>query len=143
METMPIIIERTFNAPIEKVWQALTDRVQMEQWYFKLEEFKPEVGFEFRFSGGPEDRSYLHICVITDVIPGEKLTHSWKYDGYTGQSYVSWELFDKGDKTTVVLTHTGLETFPNEPDFAKANFEMGWTHIVGTSLKNYLEKEEE
>ena len=141
MESTPFVIERTFNAPAESVWEAITDRDKMEQWYFKLEEFKPEVCFEFHFSGGPEDRSYLHICVITEVIPCKKLTHSWRYEGYTGETYVTWELFDQGDKTTVVLTHTGLETFPSEPDFAKANFEMGWTHIVGTSLKEFVEKD--
>jgi len=140
METEPFVIERTYNAPAEKVWQAITDRDKMEQWYFKLDAFKPEVGFEFRFSGGPEDRSYLHICVVTEVITGKKLTHSWRYDGHAGQSYVTWELFPDGDQTKVRLTHTGLETFPKDPDFARTNFAMGWTYIVGTSLAEYLEK---
>jgi uncharacterized protein YndB with AHSA1/START domain len=140
METQPFVIERTYNASAEKVWQAITDRDKMQQWYFKLEEFKPEIGFEFRFSGGPPEKSYLHICVVTEVVPGKKLTHTWRYDGYAGQSYVTWELFGEGDKTRVKLTHTGLETFPKEPDFAKENFVMGWTQIVGTSLKEYLEK---
>ncbi|MDR3695894.1 SRPBCC domain-containing protein [Mucilaginibacter sp.] len=141
MESELFIIERTFNAPAEKVWQAITHRDKMEQWYFKLEEFRPEVGFEFRFSGGPEDRSYLHICVVTEVVPGEKLKHSWRYDGYAGLSYITWELFPDGDKTKVRLTHTGLETFPKDPDFERTNFATGWTHIVGTSLAEYLKKE--
>jgi len=140
METEPFVIERTYNAPAEKVWQAITDRDKMEQWYFKLEEFKPEVGFEFRFTGGPPEKSYLHICVVTEVVPGKKLSHTWRYDGYAGQSYVTWELFDEKGKTRVKLTHAGLETFPKEPDFAKNNFVMGWTQIVGTSLAEYVEK---
>jgi uncharacterized protein YndB with AHSA1/START domain len=140
METEPFVIERTYNAPAEKVWSAITDRAQMEQWYFKLEAFKPEVGFEFRFTGGTKEKSFLHICKITDVIPGKKLTHTWQYEGYPGQTYVTWELFDEGDKTKVKLTHTGLETLPKSPDFAKENFAMGWTQFVGTSLKDYVEK---
>jgi len=44
-----VVIERTFNAPVERVWKALTDVEQMRQWYFDLKEFKPEVGFEFQF----------------------------------------------------------------------------------------------
>jgi len=140
MQTEPFVIERTYNVPAEKVWQAITDRDKMEQWYFKLEEFKPEVGFEFRFEGGPPEKSYLHICVVTEVIPGKKLTHTWRYDGYSGQSFVTWELLEEGDKTAVKLTHAGLETFPKEPDFAPENFAAGWTHIVRTSLAEYLEK---
>ena len=140
MEAAPFVIERTYNAPADKVWQAITDKDKMKQWYFDLEAFKPEVGFEFRFYGGSKEKSYLHICKITEVIPGEKLTYSWQYDGYPGESFVTFELFAEGDKTRLKLTHTGLETFPAEKDFARGSFAKGWTHIVGKLLPEYLEK---
>ena len=139
MKTEPFVIERTFNASIEKVWNAITDRAEMKKWYFDLKEFKPEVGFEFRFDGGEDDRVYHHICKITEVVPGKKLTHSWRYDGYDGISFVTFELFEEGKQTRVKLTHVGLETFPQNSDFAKQNFVDGWTHIVGTSLKQFVE----
>ncbi len=44
-----IIMERTLDAPVAKVWKALTDVDQMREWYFDLKEFKPEIGFEFEF----------------------------------------------------------------------------------------------
>jgi len=141
MSNEPFVIERTFDAPADKVWQAITDKNQMKQWYFDLAEFNPEVGFEFRFWGGTKNRQFLHICVITEVIPGKKLKHSWRYDGYEGESLVTFELFDEGDKTRLRLTHEGLETFPADPDFAKENFVAGWTHIIGTSLAEYLAKQ--
>jgi uncharacterized protein YndB with AHSA1/START domain len=106
-----------------------------------LAEFKPEIGFEFQFYGGTEEKSYLHLCKITDVVPNKKLTYSWKYDGFAGESFVTFELFPEGDKTRLRLTHEGLETFPADvPDLARKNFEQGWTEIIGTSLKEYLEK---
>jgi hypothetical protein len=37
------------------------------------------------------------------------------------------------------LSHAGLESFPPLADFAKDNFREGWTHILNTSLLNYLE----
>jgi len=137
-----IIIERSFDSPAIKIWKAITNRDQMAKWYFDLKEFKSEVGFEFRFSGGPSpDRQYLHVCVITEVEYCKKLTYSWRYDGYEGISYVTFELFAGGEnQTRVKLTHTGLETFPaSKPDFAKHNFVAGWTDIIGRSLKGYLE----
>ena len=140
METAPFVIERTYNATADRVWQAITDRDKMEQWYFKLKEFKPEVGFEFEFEGGPPEKTFLHLCKVTEVIPGKKLTHSWRYDGYEGNSFVTWEVFDEGEKTRVKLTHAGLETFPAIPEFAKENFVMGWTDILGRMLKEYVEK---
>lgn len=140
MKTGPVIIEQTFNAPIAKVWKTVTNKDDMKKWYFDLPEFNPEVGFEFTFTGGKDGRDYLHICKITEVIPCKKLKHSWKYDGYEGLSYVSFELFDEGAITKLKLTHEGLETFPqNNPDFAKQNFEDGWNSIIGKSLKAYIE----
>jgi uncharacterized protein YndB with AHSA1/START domain len=141
MKTEPFTIERTYNAPAEKVWQAITDNEKMKQWYFTLAEFKPEVGFEFRFDGGSKEMQYHHICRITEVVPGKKLTHSWQYEGYPGESFVTFELFPEGDKTRLKLTHAGLETFPQvTKDFSIESFSKGWTHIIGTSLASYLEE---
>ena len=138
----PFVIERTYNAPVKKVWEAITDKSKMKEWYFDIAEFKPEVGFEFQFTGGNEGRTYLHLCKILEVQEYKKLKHSWRYDGYEGNSFVTWELFDEGEKTRVKLTHEGLETFPiNNPDLAKNNFVMGWTEITGTLLPNYLQQD--
>ena len=139
MKTEPFIIERTYNAPVEKVWHAITDRDAMKKWYFDIAEFKPEVGFEFSFTASDKGKTFLHLCKVTEVEPGKKITYSWRYDGEPGNSFVTWELFDEGDKTRLTLTHAGLETFPPKPEYAKTNFEKGWTHIIGTSLKAFFE----
>jgi uncharacterized protein YndB with AHSA1/START domain len=140
MTSYPIVVEQTYNAPVTKVWKALTDKEQMKQWYFDLAAFKPEVGFEFSFTGGTEERSYVHLCKITEVELERKLTHTWVYEGFEGTSYVTWELAAVGEKTSIKLTHTGLETFPQDnKDFARENFVGGWNHIVGISLKEFVE----
>ena len=57
-----------------------------------------------------------------------------------GNSFVTFEVFAEGDKTKLQLTHKGVETFPaSNRDFAKENFVAGWEHIVGISLKEFLE----
>ncbi len=139
MSTQPIVIERTFNVSPTRLWQALTDSEQMKQWYFDLPGFKAEPGYEFSFYGGHEEKKFLHLCKVIEVIPEKKLTHSWRYDGYPGDSIVSFELFPEGGATRLRLTHTGLETFGDNPDFAKSNFVEGWTSIVGRRLQKYLE----
>ncbi len=141
MDKIPFTIERTFDAPVEKIWQAITDKDAMKKWYFDLKEFKPEVGFEFQFYGeGKKGEQYLHLCKITEVIPLRKLTHTWSYDKYQGLSYLTFELFAEGNKTRLKLTHAGLETFPvNNPDFARESFAEGWTYIINTSLTQYLQ----
>lgn len=135
----PLIVESTYNAASNEVWQAITDRKDMKNWYFDVPEFTPEVGTEFTFKGENEGRVYIHHCKVIEVIPGRRLTHSWAYEGYEGMSYVTFELTPEGDQTKIRLIHEGLETFPPLPDFARNNFKEGWTMIIGTLLKNYVE----
>ena len=144
MKDQPIVIEQLFNAPPATVWKAITDKSEMKKWYFDLAEFKAEVGFKFQFPGGPENgKQYLHLCEITDVIPEKKLTYSWRYDGYAGISFVTFDLSALGSKTLLTLTHKGIGTFPeNNPDFAIGNFTAGWDAIIHISLKKYLESSE-
>ncbi|MEQ8413396.1 MAG: SRPBCC domain-containing protein [Imperialibacter sp.] len=140
MAKTPFTIEKTYKAPTKKVWEAITDKDKMKVWYFNLAEFKAEVGFEFQFKGGPPEKQYLHICEVTEVIKEKKLTHSWRYDGEPGISYVTWELFDQGSSTLLRLTHSNLESFNSgNPDLVPENFAAGWTDIVGRSLREYLE----
>lgn len=144
MENQIIILERLFSSPVAKVWRAITDKNEMKNWYFDLAEFKAEVGFKFQFTGGPSpEKQYLHLCEITEVVYEKRLTYSWRYDGYPGNSSVTFELFGQGKQTLLKLTHVGLNTFPKEnADFAVKNFEEGWNEIINTSLKNYLEKKD-
>jgi uncharacterized protein YndB with AHSA1/START domain len=144
MNYQPIVLEKTFNAPVRRVWQAITDKDEMKKWYFDLAEFKAEPGFKFQFTAGEKGgKQFLHLCEVTEVVPQKKLTYSWRYDGFAGNSFVTFELFEQDDKTLLRLTHEGLETFPNETsDFAKENFVKGWNHIINTSLKEYLETDQ-
>src|SRR5213593_1963359 len=113
METQPIIIERIYDAPVEKVWKAITDRDEMKKWYFDIKAFEPKPGFEFEFTGGDkEGTQYLHLCKVVEAVPNKKLSYTWRYKGYEGESKVTFDLVAEGNKTKVKLTHEGLETFP-------------------------------
>ncbi len=99
-----VVIERTFNAPVERVWKALTDVDEMRQWYFDVKEFRPEVGSEFEFVVEHEGMTYHHLCRVTEVIPQKKVAYTWRYKGHEGDSLVTFELFADGDKTRLKLT---------------------------------------
>ena len=141
-KTQPYSIERTYNAPVSKVWKAITDKNDMKQWYFDLAEFKAEPGFQFSFSGqGRKGEQYLHLCEVKEVVFEKKLSYSWTYKDQPGYSVVTFELFEEGDKTRVKLTHEGIESFAsNNPDFAKESFMAGWNEIIGKLLKEFVEK---
>jgi uncharacterized protein YndB with AHSA1/START domain len=142
MKTEAFVIEKTFDAPVERVWKAITDKKEMKHWYFDLVEFEPQVGFEFQFEGkGKKGEEYIHLCKITEVLTLQKLSYSWSYKDVKGMSLVTFELFPDGNKTNLKLTHAGLETFPiGNPDFARESFAGGWSHIIGINLQNFLKK---
>ncbi len=141
MKTEPLVAERVYDVPVNMVWQALTDKTQMKAWYFDVDDFKPEQGFTFHFWGEDKGVRFEHECIVTEAVFESKLAHSWRYKDYPGNSLVTIDLFDEGHKTRVCLTHTGLESFPQDnPSFARENFSKGWNYILGTSLKDYLEK---
>jgi uncharacterized protein YndB with AHSA1/START domain len=137
----PIVVEHLVAATADRVWNAYTDPAQMKQWYFDVPGFRPEPGFEFSFSGGPEEGpKFVHLCRITEAIPGKKLSHTWRYEGYPGDSLVTFEFMEEGENTRVRVTHTGLETIaPHHPAFAVNNFQQGWTAIVTQNLPAFTE----
>ena len=136
----PIMIERIYNAPVARVWKALTDVDQMREWYFDLKEFKAQVGFEFEFVVEHEGNTYHHLCRVTEVIPEKKLAYTWRYKGEPGDSLVTYELWPDGDRTRFKLTHSGTETFPKTPAYARKNFEEGWKTAIGSELRQFVEK---
>ena len=142
MNSEPIIVERTLNAPINKVWEAISDKETMKKWYFDFQEYKPEVGCEFYFVAGDDTRQFKHLCKLIELQEGCKISYSWRYEGYTGNSSVTFELFAEGEKTKLVLTHSGLESFPADaPELGRKNFEGGWDHIINVGLPGFVEKQ--
>jgi uncharacterized protein YndB with AHSA1/START domain len=134
-----VVVERVLDAPVAKVWKALTDVDQMRHWYFDLKEFKPQVSFEFEFIVEHEGNAYHHLCKITEVIPPRKIAYTWRYKGAAGDSLVTFELSPEGSKTRLKVTHTGIETFPKTQAYSRKNFESGWTAIA-TELEQFLGK---
>jgi uncharacterized protein YndB with AHSA1/START domain len=135
-----VVVERVLSASVARVWKALTEVDQMREWYFDLKEFKPAVGFEFDFVVEHEGNSYHHLCRITEIVPDKKIAYTWRYKGEPGDSLVTIELFPERNMTRLRLTHEGLETFPKTPAYARKNFEAGWTAIIGTELKKFVEE---
>lgn len=141
MSHQNVIVERVFDADITLVWKAITEKEMMKQWYIDLKEFKAIVGFKYEFMAGEEGgKQWKHLCEITEVVPERKLTYSWKYEGYGGNSFVMFELFEETNGTRLKLTHSGIATFPDIPELAIHNFEQGWNQVINVSLKEFLEK---
>jgi len=138
-----IKIERVFDAPVEKVWEALTNENKMKQWYFPDIEFKPIVGHVTEFNVHHDGKDFFHIWKVTEVKPVEKIAYEWHYRGYPGNSLLSFSLENiQDEKTRVTLLHEHLESFlPDQnPNLSSDNFTEGWTNFIDSRLRDFLER---
>jgi len=136
----PIIVEQVFNRSVAAVWQAITNVDQMTQWFFKeIPEFKPIVGFKTQFNIQTPYRDFLHLWTITEVIPLQKIVCNWKYEGYDGDSYVTFELSEAQDQTKLVLSTKVVEDFDDTIDeFKRSSGVAGWNYFIKERLKDFL-----
>lgn len=121
--------EKDYTAPIVLVWQAITDRAMMKEWYFNFaEDFKLETGAVFEWKAGePGGKQWLHRAKMLEIIANEKLVHTWEYPDYSGSSTLSWNLLKVDEDTTkVILIHEFTIPFDsNIAELKKENFEIG------------------
>ncbi|MGU3377569.1 SRPBCC family protein [Chryseobacterium sp. M5A1_1a] len=137
----PITVQYKINAPIEKVWKALIDQNEMKSWYFDIQDFELEVGKIFNFYEPGGENKYHHQCEILEIIPNQKLKHTWTYPDFSElKTIVTWDLRSEENGTLVKLTHEEIENFRDLGDgFSRTSFIGGWNAIIGQSLKGYLE----
>lgn len=137
-----VVFKQKVSASAEKVWSALTDKLQMKEWYFVIPDFELGVHKEFNFFEPGAENKYHHHCEILEIIPHQKLKHTWTYPELSKEkTIVKWELEGEDDGTVVKLTHKGLENLAHlGNDFQKESFTNGWTEIIGKNLKEFVEK---
>ena len=114
----------------------------MKKWYFDIAEFEPVVGFEFEFTAGDDNKLYVYLCKVTEVVTDKKLCYTWRYEELPDiVTLVTFELFAEGGQTRVKLTHEGVDQFPaDNTAYARKNFVSGWDEIIGTNLKKFAEQ---
>ena len=139
---MVIKIEILLNANVEDVWAAITNLDEMKHWYFEnIPAFKAEVGFTTLFNIESNGKSFTHIWEITEVKAKKEIKYNWSYKEYQGIGSVSFQLASQGEKTLLILTNEGLESFPqNIPEFTRESCIAGWEFFIKENLPKYLEK---
>jgi uncharacterized protein YndB with AHSA1/START domain len=145
-----IQLERTLDAPVDKVWRYLTEAELRREWFMGGTDARPESEFELLVDHDnlsdddvPYPESYAASKGATwseKVIrfePPRLLTTTFQ-DGKNGT--VTYELFAEGDRTRLVLTHSGITSGTGAQDFGS-----GWNShltvlqekLAGRSVPNF------
>ncbi|NER15027.1 SRPBCC domain-containing protein [Leptobacterium flavescens] len=137
----PVIVEQVFKISIDELWDSITQLPLMKQWFFEnIEEFEAEVGFSTRFNVHSEGRDFLHLWEITEADAPRKIVYNWKYEGYEGDSFVSFELFEQKGGSKLRLTHRVTQDFTSDvPEFNRDSCLNGWKYFISGNLKDFLE----
>ena len=117
------------KAPIDKVWQALTDPKIIEKWGGGPVKMSDHAGAKFSLWGGD-----IH-GTNTKVINNKLLEQDW-FSGskWEKPSKVSFHLKQEDDVTEIELTHTDI------PGEDAKDIAQGWKDYYLGPLKNLLEQ---
>lgn len=132
----------TVDAPIAKVWDALTNPEVIKQFMFGTETVSEwKEGSPIVWKGMWEGKSYEDKGVILKIEPQRMLQYS-HFSPLSGapdvpENYhtLTYELSKKGDKTLVVLSQDN-----NSTEEAREHSQKMWEMML-VSLKNVLEEQ--
>jgi uncharacterized protein YndB with AHSA1/START domain len=117
------------NAPIEKVWNAVSTAEGIAAWFMPpSSDFKPEIGCEFHLESGQFGQS---PCKVTEVDPPNRLSFNWAKD-WT----LTFELKElEGGKTEFTLIHGGWDAdkvteFGQTHTQVREHMAGGWVGIM-------------
>jgi uncharacterized protein YndB with AHSA1/START domain len=146
-----IRLERTLDARPETVWRYLTEAALRSQWFMGGSDARPNGEFDLvvdhdqlsddRDVPYPEGYAQFKGTVWTEKVirfDPPRLLETTVQGGKNGT--VTYELFPEGEKTRLVLTHSGITSGTGAQDFGS-----GWNshltvlqeRLAGRGVKNF------
>jgi uncharacterized protein YndB with AHSA1/START domain len=127
-----LTLRRTFAAPRARVFEAWTDPYAMKQWWGpksyepRTAEVSLKAGGRYRVGMRKRRVGQIFFCSGTyrEISPPKRLvcTFRWELpDTNTGDTLITLEFIDRGDRTDMILTQEGFVS-PASRD----QHEQGW-----------------
>jgi len=134
--TVPaLVIKRTFNAPRERVFQAMTSVELLRQWFGPPDHTLGEVTFDARNGGryriamkNPDGEDFNVGGVITEFRAPERLAYSftWEEDDKSTEhdTFITIDFIERGNQTEMIFTHENLAS-----DESRERHSQGWNSL--------------
>jgi len=126
-----IRIERTFDAPRDRVWRAFTDPKLLAQWWGRgnklvIEKFELERGGHWRFvEHGPEGKHGFEGR-FREITPPSRVVQTFEWDGMPGYVIIeTMELEDLGDGRTRIVNVSLFHTTEERDGMLQSGMEEG------------------
>jgi uncharacterized protein YndB with AHSA1/START domain len=131
---MTIEITKHIDAPVDRVFRALTDADELARWWTSTAESDPRTGGEYalRFEFDDESRNHIYAGCYEDVTLNERVRYPW--NGRFGETTVEFVLKPSGAGTELTLNHSG---WSEDAEEARQLHEQGWGFFLD-NLERYL-----
>ena len=140
MEQLTLKTTITFDEPISKVWQGLTDPAIVKQYFFSTDlKSDWKVGGPITFSGEWEGHKYEDGGVILEIDPPKLLKYTY-WSSMSGtentpENYydITYQLTEADNTTTLTITQEGIKN-----QEALEHSEQNWNKVFD-GLKDLLD----
>jgi len=123
-EARVVTISRTYNEPIEDVWDALTNIERIPRWFLPITG-ELHLGGHFQLEGNAGG-------VVERCEPPRAFDATWEF---AGVSWIEARLAEEGDATRFTLTHIAKVDDETWDQFGPAATGIGWDGaVLGLSL---------
>jgi uncharacterized protein YndB with AHSA1/START domain len=144
-----VVIERTFDAPAELIWQLWTQPEHFKNWYGPQGFTVPVAEMDVRVGGKhlvcmstPDgSRTFWTTGEYTEVVPNQRLVYTESMadeqgnvvspgtsDAIPSATVVTVVLENVGGRTKMVMTHAGV---PADQDGAAGGWQQAFDKLVG------------
>jgi uncharacterized protein YndB with AHSA1/START domain len=117
------------NASRDAVFETLIDPAKLNRYMAENAVIEPRIGGRYQLGwkdGGP--------VKILELVPSQKLAYSWEYKKES-DTIVTWTLEGSGNKTRLVLVHSGFA-----PNRECSDYNTGWMAFLNR-IKSLAENE--
>ena len=146
-ETLEVAKNIVIDAPPEVVFKAITDQIELTNWFPDQAISETKVGGKMKFSFYKNSKRGNQECgrdtdkfaegTVTELILNKKISYTWENSAEPDfpRTVVTWELQKiDNEKTNLKLLHTGFKA----GEKVKL-YDGGWSHFLN-ELKKYCEK---
>ena len=132
-----IRVERVFDAPLEKVWQACTDPELVAQWWGRgnelvIERMEVERGGHWRYVEHGPDGAHGFVGRYREIVPYERVVQTFEWDGMPGYVAVTTAEFeDLGDGRTKIISTSLFHTTEERDGMLASGMQQGLDESYG------------
>ncbi|MBF6099800.1 SRPBCC family protein [Nocardia cyriacigeorgica] len=126
-----IHVERVFNAPVDRVWDAYSRIEQLSRWWGRgnqldVERWEFRKGGHWRFVEHADGESHGFEGRFREITPKERIVQSFEWDGMPAHVAIDATTFvDLGDGRTKVVTDSQFHTREERDGMLQSGMESG------------------